>query len=813
MRAYSLNALSVAASLAAAALSGTMPSRADVVVDVSTGTTDLTSLGATDNSDVTFTNQTYSPTAFTANTSVAFGSLDDLDTTQPLTITNQSSTSTSTITLGGGGGDSVPGSSSSDLIYIPAGASLAINGAAIAGQSTEQMYLNMANAGNFDVAGSLAINAAIIGSAPITIAGGGTVSYGPSPASSANDNANFTGNTTIANGTLILAGATNAPNTAFGASSSTVFFGNSSSNVTLQYNITSSTATPNFIVGGTGVDTIINNSGSPTAGNAAVFSSSNTITLENNLVVSNTIAQSTINDNILSYRGLIKQSGGSYGITVASTNVGCVDFRGNNTFTGNFVIDSGQVSFNLGSTGANGSITGGPFGEGTLILAGVANPSAPVTLTDASSYTINNTLDVGTLADAGTSTVTIEETGTSSAGVIGGPVVLNEPLILTAASGTAGGGNGGDRLRIGAGGITGSYNLILNNPNYTLTGLTTRDPISLTGNSSPTAWTGNLIIEAGDGAIISPSGANGLNSIGANNTVELGSGSSIDVCSTVGGGGPFSPTIAGLQDFNSPTTPGVVYYSQTSNITLTLAGSGSYSFSGTIQNSSNTSGNLALNVGLQPGAAQSLAGASSYSGGTKVASGTLALINLTGSATGTGAVSVSNGATLTGTGNVSGAVTVANTSTIAPGNNTSGDLGAVGTLSLGTGASGGLTLTSAAMDYDLAASASANSDLVETNGTLTLGAVSFTFNELAGSLDTSPADSYTLISGVTTFSGALPTTATFQNGRAYIPTFFMNGSNLDVSFTPVPEPAAAAAIPLIGVISLLLSRRRARSKA
>ncbi len=512
---WGLKPLSIAAAFAAAALLRTGHSRADVIVDVPSGTTDLTSLGATNNSDVTFTNTTYTPTAFTANTSVAFGSLDDLDTTQALTVTNQSGTATSTMTLGGGSGNIVPGASSSDLIYVPAGANLALNGAVAAGQSTEEMYLNLANAGNFDVAGSLTISDEIIGSAAVTLTGGGTIVYSQTPAGT--DNASYTGNTTIAAGTLILAGATNSPNGAFGVSTSTVFFGNSAANVTLQYNATSSTATPNFVVGGSGTDTIINNSGTPTAGNAAVFSSTNTITLENNLVVTNLVAQTAINDNILGFRGVIKQSGGSFGVTVAATNKGCVDFRGNNTFTGGVVIDSGQVSFNLGSTGAPGSITGGPFGEGLLTLGGSASPAAPIILTDASSYTINNTLDVGTVADAGTltgaNTTTIEETGTTTAGTIGGPVVLDNPLILTAVSGIAGGGNGGDRLRIGQGGISGSYNLIINNPNYTLTTLTTRDPISITGNSSPTTWTGNLIVEAGDAAIITPSGANGLNAV------------------------------------------------------------------------------------------------------------------------------------------------------------------------------------------------------------------------------------------------------------------------------------------------------------
>ncbi|MCP3973253.1 MAG: hypothetical protein GY720_02030, partial [bacterium] len=76
-----------------------------------------------------------------------------------------------------------------------------------------------------------------------------------------------------------------------------------------------------------------------------------------------------------------------------------------------------------------------------------------------------------------------------------------------------------------------------------------------------------------------------------------------------------------------------------------------------------------------------LNGASTYSGDTTINAGTLRVGNSTGSATGTGLVTVTNNAALDGTGSVGGAVTVDSGGTIAPGTS-------VGTLSV----SGGLTL-------------------------------------------------------------------------------------------------------------------------
>ncbi len=63
-----------------------------------------------------------------------------------------------------------------------------------------------------------------------------------------------------------------------------------------------------------------------------------------------------------------------------------------------------------------------------------------------------------------------------------------------------------------------------------------------------------------------------------------------------------------------------------------------------------------------------LTGANTYSGGTTISGGTLLANNTSGSATGTGVVTVNSGGTLGGSGSVVGTVTVNSGGTVAPGN-------------------------------------------------------------------------------------------------------------------------------------------------
>src|SRR6185436_9755881 len=148
------------------------------------------------------------------------------------------------------------------------------------------------------------------------------------------------------------------------------------------------------------------------------------------------------------------------------------------------------------------------------------------------------------------------------------------------------------------------------------------------------------------------------------------------------------------------------------NFTGTISGTGSVI--------KNTTGTLTL------------AGANTYSGGTAVSAGVLAVNNISGSGTGSGDVTVSGG-TLGGTGTIAGNIILAG-GTLSPGN------------SVGTLIAGGATLTSGTLGWELAAPGT--SDLLTSpNLTINGGSVSLTD---AGGL---AAGTYTLIDYTGTVGG------------------------------------------------------------
>jgi len=195
----------------------------------------------------------------------------------------------------------------------------------------------------------------------------------------------------------------------------------------------------------------------------------------------------------------------------------------------------------------------------------------------------------------------------------------------------------------------------------------------------------------------------------------------------------------------------------------------------------------------------SRAAGNTYDGGTTVNSGTLLVNNSSGSATGTGAVTVASGATLGGSGSISGATTI--NGILAPGNS-------IGILTVANDVTwNGAAIASAATDWKFELGAANTADLLNiTGGTsdfLEGSGSAFRF-DFQGSTS---LGTFVLVDwdGTTTFSN---TDFSFTNlGAGNTGTFAFNGSQLEFTAV-VPEPSSFALLLAAVIGGTVLSRKR-----
>jgi fibronectin-binding autotransporter adhesin len=201
-----------------------------------------------------------------------------------------------------------------------------------------------------------------------------------------------------------------------------------------------------------------------------------------------------------------------------------------------------------------------------------------------------------------------------------------------------------------------------------------------------------------------------------------------------------SQQIDNLKDYDAiPVVNGASVLLNGNTLTVGSAQDRDSSFSGVISDGVGGAGTVAK-VG---GGTMTLAGSSTYTGGTSVVFGALVAANTTGSATGTGAVSVTGGA-LGGTGIISGAVTVTGSGKIFAGipqshsvlNNYAGKVAS--TLTIGTGSS---LLGTTLLDLTAAPNAA---PALESSDEITVGAGSLT---LGGTLNVTNPNSITFAVG------------------------------------------------------------------
>lgn len=229
-----------------------------------------------------------------------------------------------------------------------------------------------------------------------------------------------------------------------------------------------------------------------------------------------------------------------------------------------------------------------------------------------------------------------------------------------------------------------------------------------------------------------------------------------------------------------------------SSVQLTSASGGTVVFSGIIADGANgAQGITKIGAGTVE-----LTGDNTYTGATLVNAGTLMVNNLSGSATGSGDVSIASGASLAGAGTISGSVTL--DGIIAPGNS-------IGTLSTGSITWNGVISASAATNWQFELGEFDTSDLLSITGdfiknTTNGGVFQFDF------LNSTAEGTFELVTWTET-TDFLASDFSYTGYAAANPGEFSIVGN-SLYFTTVPEPSTVVASMLAG-LGLLRRRRSA----
>lgn len=396
-------------------------------------------------------------------------------------------------------------------------------------------------------------------------------------------------------------------------------------------------------------------------------------------------------------------NGGYEGITFKDpTTAHTLTFAGSTTFTGRGVL--------MTSNCIGGTITGGNVRPNRVSTAGA-------TFAIIQNSTLGDLTFGSSIPNASSSTpVSVSKSGPGKVIITSGNGYTGRTFIH------------GGTLQIGAGGTVGALSAtssnIINNGSLIVdrsNDIALANVISGTGtltkNSAGTLTLGNANSYTGATTVNS-----GLVSIGA--AASFGATSGI----TINGGGVLWTAAADISSF--PVTIGA------SGATLNTNGS-NVTFANSIGNSGTGSvtksgaGTLTLSAG------------NDYSGGTTITAGSLLANNISGSATGSGAVSVTSGASIGGSGTISGTVTLNSGANLAPG-------ASVGTLNVG-----GLTLSSGSTGtFEFNASPANDAVVVSNSGGLTINGGALTLYQEGTASPFSTVGTYNLIAYTGVIGGA-----------------------------------------------------------
>ncbi len=373
---------------------------------------------------------------------------------------------------------------------------------------------------------------------------------------------------------------------------------------------------------------------------------SNTLTNANGRPTTLTLGGTNTGNNTIS-SALTNATGSQAVNVITKTGAGTWILSGANTFTG---------------TGATAVANGIQVNAGTLVAA--------------------NNGALGTNATANTNQVSVNSTGTLR---IDSGITLDNGLSLNL-------NNGGTIRSNGTAATNGRVNLTTAASSSATLSTTGSGDFFTVGNAANDLTGGasdTVLNVSGPGTVLLGQSSNYIGSWSLNSgTTRLGAATALGSGSVAFGSGSTatlqlngqSISVAGLNSNATVGTP-VIENGIAGSSTLTVSTAGSSSYAGLVQDGAagtiaitkSGTGTLALN------------GANTYSGGTTVSAGTLKANNASGSATGSGSVSIASGGTLGGTGTISGPVSVALGGIVAPGNS-------VGTLTVGslTAASGSI---------------------------------------------------------------------------------------------------------------------------
>jgi autotransporter-associated beta strand protein len=612
--------------------------------------------------DTTFVNGTYgSPGSFTLTSgNLTTGTLDDLDSTQALTISDATGNSIILSTLA----NSTPGAAVADLLYVANGGNLTIGDSVVLGVA----------GGNFDIAGTGAADiSGVISDGGLGFGfvktGAGTLTFNGSAANTYTGNTavnvgalnlnytNFTGNNLIAGGNLSLGGASltvvgNLNGSTSQTFASTLF--SSGNNI-----ISVGTNNPTLAIG-----TIGNNN---TAGSTVEFVGPATITSGNaSFTATGTINSSTSGSSVQNY--LLTTSGGT-----AYATVGLYDWAATTStaVNGNYTIEGGSQVTNFYTTLSSGIVSGNDQNIDVTGASVFSNGSHTMTADTlrfntniASTFNINQTrnFNVGGILvtpNVGANNVTFDHNPGEGAGnglnngyATSLAIFQNNTsgeLIFAGASGS-GSMIGGTGAYIQSGPGTVFLDSIPDGDHYTgatyLNGGVTEIAAVTLGTGDPGGTDGQLgatetsNVNLNGGTLVGDYTGNldGNGSASTAHPVVLGnnggglgavSGTTLTVDGAVSGPAGTGPLIIGI-----PATNGSNGAPNNGNVTGQLPGTG--------PNTANSGANTVLATGTVK-----LTGANSYTGGTVIDSGTL-LYNGTQATLGSssGAMTVNTGGTL-----------------------------------------------------------------------------------------------------------------------------------------------------------------------